>query len=73
MGPMSKKRKVAPKVEEVNFDGEARQEWLTGFRKRKQQRIKHAQEVAEKRYKEEKRLDRQKVCDDFDRSAPDAG
>jgi hypothetical protein len=34
---------------------------LTGFRKRKQERIKHGQAAAEKRYKEERRHDRAKV------------
>jgi hypothetical protein len=38
---------------------------LTGFRKRKQQRIKHAQEIAIKRMKEEKRQDRAKVRIEF--------
>ena len=61
MGPQAKRRKVASKVEEVNFDPAAREEWLTGFRKRKQQRAKHAQEAAEKRAKEEARLERKRV------------
>lgn len=60
MGPLSKKRKLT-KVEEVNFDPDARHEFLTGFRKRKQQRIKHAQEAAEKRAREERRQDRKRV------------
>ncbi|KAJ5491443.1 hypothetical protein N7539_003010 [Penicillium diatomitis] len=60
MGPVRKLRKIA-KVEEVSFDPADREEFLTGFRKRKQQRIKHAQEIAAKRAKEEKRLDRQKI------------
>ncbi|OOQ90826.1 protein required for cell viability Rrp17 [Penicillium brasilianum] len=63
MGPPFKRRKVGKidKVEEVSFDPAAREEFLTGFRKRKQQRIKHAQEIAIKRAKEEKRQDRQKL------------
>lgn len=64
MGPKDlKKRKIVagPKVEEVNFDSESRQEWLTGFHKRKVQRAKHAQDNAVKRYKEEKRDARKKV------------
>lgn len=63
MGPTFKRRKIGKveKVEEVSFDAAAREEFLTGFRKRKQQRIKHAQEIAIKRAKEEKRQDRQKV------------
>jgi hypothetical protein len=58
-----KKRKVvaAPKVEEINFDPESRQEWLTGFHKRKVQRAKQAQENAAKQYKEDKRAMRAKV------------
>ncbi|CAI7593745.1 unnamed protein product [Penicillium glandicola] len=64
MGPKDlKKRKIVagPKVEEVNFDSESRQEWLTGFHKRKVQRAKHAQDNAAKRYKEEKRDARKKI------------
>lgn len=61
MGPGFKRRKLTPKVEEVNFDDTARQDFLTGFRKRKQQRIKHAQGVAEKRAREERVQDRKKV------------
>ncbi|EWZ45604.1 hypothetical protein FOCG_01377 [Fusarium oxysporum f. sp. radicis-lycopersici 26381] len=52
--PPSKKRKMTAAVEEVNFDFEARQEYLTGFHKRKQQRIKNAQEEAAKRARQEK-------------------
>ncbi|KAL6871655.1 nucleolar protein 12 domain-containing protein [Trichoderma longibrachiatum] len=50
--PPSKKRKYG--VEEVSFDFDARHEYLTGFHKRKQQRIKHAQEEAAKRAREER-------------------
>ncbi|KAF9775948.1 hypothetical protein IL306_005946 [Fusarium sp. DS 682] len=52
--PPSKKRKMTSAVEEVNFDFDARQEYLTGFHKRKQQRIKNAQEEAAKRARQEK-------------------
>ncbi|RBR22637.1 hypothetical protein FVER53590_07814 [Fusarium verticillioides] len=52
--PPSKKRKMTSAVEEVNFDFEARQEYLTGFHKRKQQRIKNAQEEAAKRARQER-------------------
>lgn len=62
MGPQAKRRKVASKVEEVNFDPAARHEFLTGFRKRKQQRVRHAQEVAEKRAKEDARQEKKRVC-----------
>ncbi|KAI7787753.1 rrna processing protein rrp17 [Diaporthe eres] len=52
--PPSKKRKATHTVEEINFDNSARQEYLTGFHKRKVQRQKHAQEEAAKRAREEK-------------------
>jgi ribosomal RNA-processing protein 17 len=52
--PQYKKRKATHAVEEVNFDFDARQEYLTGFHKRKQQRIKNAQEEAAKRARQEK-------------------
>lgn len=62
MAPQFKRRKPNPKVEEVNFDNDARHEFLTGFSKRKKQRAKHAQETAEKRAREERIQDRKKVC-----------
>ncbi|KAJ3458656.1 hypothetical protein FSOLCH5_010570 [Fusarium solani] len=52
--PPSKKRKSTSAVEEVSFDNDARHEYLTGFHKRKQQRIKNAQEEAAKRARQEK-------------------
>ncbi|KAI3391696.1 hypothetical protein diail_6941 [Diaporthe ilicicola] len=52
--PSSKKRKATHAVEEINFDNSARQEYLTGFHKRKVQRQKHAQEEAARRAREEK-------------------
>ncbi|KAL2163073.1 hypothetical protein VTH06DRAFT_6909 [Thermothelomyces fergusii] len=50
--PPPKKRKVSHAIEEVTFDKAARAEYLTGFRKRKQARIKHAQEIAEQKARE---------------------
>jgi ribosomal RNA-processing protein 17 len=51
----SKKRKIAVTVpEKIEFDFSAREEYLTGFHKRKLARIKHAQEENAKREKEEK-------------------
>lgn len=47
--PPKKKRRTNSAVEEVNFDNDARQEYLTGFHKRKQHRIKLAQAEAAKR------------------------
>ncbi|KAL2860883.1 rRNA-processing protein RRP17 [Aspergillus lucknowensis] len=61
MAPHSKKRKLNSQVEEVKFDPAARQQFLTGFRKRKQQRIRHAQEIAEQKVREAKREERRKM------------
>ncbi|KAJ2975359.1 hypothetical protein NQ176_g5565 [Zarea fungicola] len=58
---LSRKRKNNSEVEEVRFDGEARQEYLTGFHKRKQQRIKCAQEAAVNRARLEKLETRKQV------------
>ena len=60
MAPVAKKRKVVP-VEEVLFDEAAREQYLTGFHKRKQQRIKHAQETVAKREREERIKERKEV------------
>lgn len=46
LGPPPKKRKAQHSIEEISFDNDARAEYLTGFQKRKQARIKHAQEQA---------------------------
>lgn len=52
--PPPKKRKATSAVEDVSFDFDAREEYLTGFHKRKQQRIKFAQDQAAKKAREEK-------------------
>lgn len=52
--PPSKKRKAEHTIEVITFDEEARADYLTGFRKRKQARIKHAQEVAEQKARQDK-------------------
>ena len=52
--PPSKKRKLFSTIEEIAFDPSAREDYLTGFHKRKLQRIKHAKEEAAKREREEK-------------------
>ena len=52
--PVRKRRKSTPAIEEITFDTTARQEYLSGFHKRKQQRIKNAKEEAAKREREEK-------------------
>lgn len=53
MPPPVKKRKTQA-VEEITFDTTDRQDFLTGFHKRKLQRAKHAQNVATKREREER-------------------
>ena len=67
MGPPNKKRKLAVTAPEtIEFDFAAREEYLTGFHKRKLERKKHAQEENAKREKEEKlRLRREVRFPDF--------
>lgn len=52
--PPSKKRKTVHTTEVINFDNDARAEYLTGFRKRKQARIKVAQGIAAEKARQEK-------------------
>jgi ribosomal RNA-processing protein 17 len=52
--PPNKKRKTTSIIEEISFDNDARQEFLTGFHKRKLQRSKLAQEQAANKAREEK-------------------
>jgi ribosomal RNA-processing protein 17 len=52
--PPPKKRKTVHAVEEVTFDKDARTEYLTGFHKRKQARIKQAKEIAEQKARQER-------------------
>ena len=62
MPPPTKRRRLSPTaVEEISFDLSARQEYLTGFHKRKVQRTKAAQEAAQRRAKEELKDHRRKV------------
>jgi len=60
MAPAAKRRKVE-KIEEIVFDPAARNEYLTGFHKRKQERAQHARDAAVKREKEEKVKERRQV------------
>jgi hypothetical protein len=62
----SKKRKFTSAVEEVTFDNAARHEYLTGFHKRKQERIKRAQEEAARRQRLEKIETRKQVIGTYD-------
>ena len=59
--PAKKRRTETAAVEEIKFDTAARQEYLTGFHKRKLQRAKHAQEAAEKKARLERIEERRKV------------
>lgn len=59
--PQPKKRKTTHTIEEISFDNDARHEYLTGFHKRKQQRIKAAQEEAAKKARQEKIETRKQV------------
>ena len=62
MAPPTKKRKIAVTApENISFDPAAREEYLTGFHKRKVARIKLAQEENAKREKEEKLRFRREV------------
>jgi len=62
MPPPTKRRRTEPTaVEEIAFDPAARQEYLTGFHKRKLQRAKHAQELAVQRAKAERIEARRKL------------
>lgn len=63
MAPPFKRRKVLPNahVEQLTFDPTARNDYLTGFHKRKQARIKHAREAAAKKEREERVRERRQV------------
>ena len=52
--PPKKRLKSTSAIEEITFDLSAREDYLTGFHKRKLQRAKHAKEEAAKREQEEK-------------------
>ena len=54
VAPPRKRRKSTPAIEEITFDLNAREDYLTGFHKRKLQRVKHAREEAAKRARREK-------------------
>ena len=52
MLPLRERRKHVARIEEISFDFAAREDYLTGFHKRKLQRVKVAQEEAAKKAKE---------------------
>jgi ribosomal RNA-processing protein 17 len=59
--PPKKRKKNQSAIDEITFDFDARADYLTGFHKRKLQRIKHAQEQAAKLEREEKLAARKAV------------
>jgi ribosomal RNA-processing protein 17 len=67
MPPPAKRQKVykiglkGPQPDELSFDFDARADYLTGFQKRKQQRIKRAREKAVEEAKAQKIEDRKQV------------
>lgn len=63
MPPPTKRRKTEKtnRPDEIQFDSAARADYLSGFHKRKQARIKHAQEIAAKKEREERIRDRKEV------------
>ncbi|KAL9026755.1 MAG: hypothetical protein Q9196_004625 [Gyalolechia fulgens] len=84
VAPVKKRRKGEPPIEEIQFDFNAREEYLTGFHKRKIQRIKHAKEEALKKEREEKvaarkvlretrKADREKHVEAVNAAVRDAG
>ncbi|MCJ1286627.1 hypothetical protein MMC26_005973 [Xylographa opegraphella] len=54
VAPPKKRQKSSSAIEEITFDFGAREDYLSGFHKRKLQRIKHAQEEATKKEREDK-------------------
>ena len=63
--PPKKRRKIVSAIEEISFDSSAREDYLTGFHKRKLLRIKHAKEEAAKKDREDKLTARKIVCTDL--------
>ena len=59
--PVQRRRVEAPALEEISFDNAARQEYLTGFHKRKLQRAKDAHEAAQRKARLERVGERKKV------------
>ncbi|MCJ1377890.1 hypothetical protein MMC17_000986 [Xylographa soralifera] len=54
LAPPKKRLKPSSSIEEITFDFGAREDYLSGFHKRKLQRIKHAREDATKKEREDK-------------------
>ncbi|KAI1115849.1 nucleolar protein 12-domain-containing protein [Nemania sp. NC0429] len=64
LAPPVKKRKRQHAIEEIKFDDGARAEYLTGFHKRKLQRVRNAQEQAAERARQEKIEARKQLRED---------
>ena len=60
MAPAAKKRRV-DQLDSISFDPSSREEYLTGFHKRKQQRIQDSRESAAKKDKEQRVRERRQV------------
>ena len=61
--PAGKKRKAsAAAIDEIAYDQAARLDYLTGFHRRKQARIRHAQGLAERRARQDRIESRKKAC-----------
>lgn len=54
-------RKIATAIDEITFNASAREEYLTGFHKRKLQRVQKAKEENIRKEREEKIKARKKV------------
>ena len=64
LAPPAKRKKSVSTIEEIKFDFDDRQDYLTGFHKRKLHRIKHAQEEAAKKEREDRLEARKSVSRD---------
>ncbi|KAB5531292.1 nucleolar protein 12-domain-containing protein [Coniochaeta sp. 2T2.1] len=69
--PPLKKRKRGHALEEINYDPDARTEYLTGFRKRKLQRIKVAKEAAAEQERQDKIKARKQMRDERKQAVED--
>ncbi|EON99519.1 putative rrna processing protein rrp17 protein [Phaeoacremonium minimum UCRPA7] len=69
--PLQKKRKKDHAIEEISFDNSAREEYLTGFHKRKLQRKKYAEEQAAEKARQEKIELRKQIRDERKQAVED--
>ena len=64
--PFRNKKKPVPAIDEIVFDFDARKDYLSGFHKRKQQRVQHAREEAAKKDRVERIAARKTVSGQID-------